>query len=347
MAYGGFAAAQSVAGIGILKSTSAQALIEQRFFCTCVMAGVMGALSSARFLVGRNANPVASATFLIGIDGGGSLITTRAHTMSNLIISNREIRQIDDFYCLNDLHKAGGGEQKHRPSKFVRTEQTKGLIAKIDLSPNMGLALKVLKGGGNPGTYACKQIILAYGMWISSELYLAVINAFLDRQEEPRQPKPAPPQTLTPAQQRHVQERAAVIVNSDDGFTTYRSLYSKIKTRFQVGTYKDIPRSRYPELCRFLHCLPRGELPKSSKSPEPSPEQMFHGLRDGRYLLLVRDGKTAIEDATGKNLVDAKHVHTLRRNCRILTSQMRACFGEADEETMGIALEDLPTAVER
>ncbi len=158
---------------------------------------------------------------------------------------------------------------------------------------------------------------------------------------------PPPVPTLTPAQQRHVQERAAAIVNSDDGFTTYRSLYSKIKTRFQVGTYKDIPRSRYPELCRFLHCLPRGELPKSSKSPEPSPEQMFHDLRDGRYLLLVRDGKTTIEDATGKNLVDAKHVHTLRRNCRILTSQMRACFGEAGEETMGIALEDLPTAVER
>ncbi len=262
--------------------------------------------------------------------------------MSNLTILSKEIRQIDDFYCLNDLHKAGGGEQKHRPKYFLNNQQTQELSREIEeggIPPT-----QVVRG---VGTYACKQIVLAYGMWVSPKLNLAVINAFLDRQEQPRQPKPAPLQTLTPAQQRHVQERAAAIVNSDDGFTTYRSLYSKIKTRFQVGTYKDIPRSRYPELCRFLHCLPRGELPKSSKSPEPSPEQMFHDLRDGRYLLLVRDGKRTIEDATGKNLVDAKHVHTLRRNCRILTSQMWACFGEAGEETMGIALEDLPTAVER
>ncbi len=276
---------------------------------------------------------------------------------ATISILNTHIHVIDGLYSLNDLHKAAGFKEKDKPVLFLRNKQTQALISEItskkineiNQSTDMYFEKAVIsnRGGSYPGTYACKEIVVAYGAWINPKIHLAVIRAFLDRQEEPRQPKPAPPQTLTPAQQRHVQERAAAIVNSDHGFTTYRSLYSKIKTRFQVGTYKDIPRSRYPELCRFLHCLPRGELPKSSKSPEPSPEQMFHDLRDGRYLLLVRDGKTTIEDATGKNLVDAKHVHTLRRNCRILTSQMRACFGEAGEETMGIALEDLPTAVER
>lgn len=175
--------------------------------------------------------------------------------MSNLTILSKEIRQFDDLYCLNDLHKASGGERKHAPSRFVRNEQTQGLIAQIDQNPNLGSAVKVVNGGRNQGTYACKQVVLAYGMWISSELYLAVINAFLEKQEQKNQ-LPTPIKTLTPAQQRHIQERVAEIVNSDEFLHTYQSLYSKIKSYFKVGTYKDIPEYRYVELCKLLRCKP-------------------------------------------------------------------------------------------
>ncbi len=267
--------------------------------------------------------------------------------MSNLSVFNfdsNEVRIISDdpltpWFVAKDVAKALG----YRDTVNAIKQHCKGVVNHHPLQTEGGVQrIRVIY---EPDVY---RLIFGSRLESAQRFQDWVFKEVLPSIRKTRKYEVPPPvPTLTPAQQRHVQERAAAIVNSDDGFTTYRSLYSKIKTRFQVGTYKDIPRSRYPELCRFLHCLPRGELPKSSKSPEPSPEQMFRDLRDGRYLLLVSNGKTTIEDATGKNLVDAKHVHTLRRNCRILTSQMRACFGEAGEETMGIALEDLPTAVER
>ncbi len=109
--------------------------------------------------------------------------------MSNLSILNHEIRQTEGLYCLNDLHKASGGNNRHRPSLFIRTDQTKSLIAEIEAanpeSTNLCFqktAIKSVKGGKLAGTYACKQLVLAYGMWVSPQLHLAVINAFLEQQ---------------------------------------------------------------------------------------------------------------------------------------------------------------------
>lgn len=35
--------------------------------------------------------------------------------MTDLIILDKPIRQQNGLYCLNDLHKASGGENKNRP----------------------------------------------------------------------------------------------------------------------------------------------------------------------------------------------------------------------------------------
>ena len=37
-------------------------------------------------------------------------------------------------YCLNDLHKASGGEQRHKPGNFFRLQQTVELIDKLAAS---------------------------------------------------------------------------------------------------------------------------------------------------------------------------------------------------------------------
>ena len=63
----------------------------------------------------------------------------------SIVIANSTIRQQDGLYCLNDLHRASGGEAKSQPSYFLRTQQTQDLINKINHSANMQSAVRVMK----------------------------------------------------------------------------------------------------------------------------------------------------------------------------------------------------------
>lgn len=40
----------------------------------------------------------------------------------------------DDYgrFCLNDLHKASGGADHHRPKDFLRLKQTAALVAELN-----------------------------------------------------------------------------------------------------------------------------------------------------------------------------------------------------------------------
>jgi len=99
--------------------------------------------------------------------------------MLNLTIAHIEISQLDGFFSLNALHKASGKEGKHQPNRFFRTKQTQDLITEIEQTPNMGFALKTKAGGaGGSNTYACKELVYAYAMWISPKFNLMVIRAF-------------------------------------------------------------------------------------------------------------------------------------------------------------------------
>ncbi len=99
-------------------------------------------------------------------------------TYPTLTIANTAIRQdTHGRYCLNDLHKAAGGNQKHQPRYWLANQQTKDLIA--ELKTDSGIPLSVLKGGsGMQGTYVVKELVYAYAMWISAKFHLAVIRAY-------------------------------------------------------------------------------------------------------------------------------------------------------------------------
>ncbi len=100
--------------------------------------------------------------------------------MSNLAILNTSIRTHENLFSLNDLHKASGGVEKHRPSLFIRLDATQDLISEIQKEvKSTDLIFKTTGGRGLRGTYACEELVLSYAMWISPKFHLIVLRAFL------------------------------------------------------------------------------------------------------------------------------------------------------------------------
>lgn len=106
--------------------------------------------------------------------------------MKNLTILNTSIRTLDNLYSLNDLHIASGNDPKHRPTFFIRNEQTQALISELNAekvtcenshSSDLRSSVLVVKNG--VGTYACQELVIAYAAWISAAFHLKVIRAFM------------------------------------------------------------------------------------------------------------------------------------------------------------------------
>lgn len=98
---------------------------------------------------------------------------------------DQNIRMLDGLFCLNDLHKASGGAAKHKPSFFLRNEQTQKLLAELRVANSQPLhstdsqpLRRVVGRGKEQGTYVCLELVYAYAMWISAAFYLKVIRAY-------------------------------------------------------------------------------------------------------------------------------------------------------------------------
>ncbi|RZN75227.1 KilA-N domain-containing protein [Avibacterium paragallinarum] len=110
--------------------------------------------------------------------------------MKNLTILNTQIRTLDNLYSLNDLHRASGSSDKHRPTLFMRNQQTKELIAEINSQRSNSIsgqlpsipASKSIRGGCDTtirGYWVCQELVIAYAAWISAAFHLKVIRAFM------------------------------------------------------------------------------------------------------------------------------------------------------------------------
>ncbi|MFS1932493.1 KilA-N domain-containing protein [Vibrio splendidus] len=117
--------------------------------------------------------------------------------MINLTILSKDIRTLDNLYSLYDLVKTSGGNNRHRPSIFIKNQQTQELVNEIEQNSNSCFAINTTRGGVNAGTWVCKELVYSYAMWISPKFHLNVISAFDSMPTAPVLPTPTVPQDLS------------------------------------------------------------------------------------------------------------------------------------------------------
>lgn len=99
--------------------------------------------------------------------------------MKEITILNTTIRRDDvGRFCLNDLHSAAGGTAADQPSNWVRLDATHALAEELSNVSEMGSKPLEVKMGRYGGTYAVRELVYAYAMWISPKFHVAVIRAF-------------------------------------------------------------------------------------------------------------------------------------------------------------------------
>ena len=175
-----------------------------------------------------------------------------------LVIGNFSIRQDEDGrYCLNDLHKASGGNKKHQPAYFVRNQQTKDLIEIIE-GENDDLqicrskqAVNSIRGKGlEQGTYAVKELVYSYAMWISAKFHLQVIRAYdamvMQWQINDRQ-------SISPEQQALLHE--IVARRSQGERKIFAEMWARHNRHFKIPRYAELLTIHFPEAVHYLETM--------------------------------------------------------------------------------------------
>ena len=168
-----------------------------------------------------------------------------------LTLGNITIRQQNGLFSLNDLHTAAGSEPKHQPHEFLRIEQTKALVAELSNSGDSRNYLET-KRGKFGGTYACRELVIAYAAWISAAFHLKVIRVFLAATT----PQAEPTQTrldydrISPAQAQDLKEIVAAIVQA--GIQGYAETWSRLQRKFRVNSYLELPTHHYGDARAYL-----------------------------------------------------------------------------------------------
>ena len=139
--------------------------------------------------------------------------------MSDLVIASVPLTtDSEGRYNLNALHRASGLGPQKRPPIWMDNKSTRELVAAVEarsMSTNEIPAVSLVEGRSG-GTYALKELAVAYANWLSPEFYLQVIGVFIESKA------PHVPKTLSPPEQLDALERirAIAIQEEDDVLTS-------------------------------------------------------------------------------------------------------------------------------
>jgi hypothetical protein len=197
-------------------------------------------------------------------------------------VANVAIRQFDNLYSLNDLHKAAGGLEKNKTANWLRDQQTADLIAELEIAQ-----IRAIQKKQGLGTFVSKELVVHYGMWISPAFSLKVIRAFLDTQEEVSgSPKL---ETQTTIDERRGLVDAVKLLVARCGID-YSAAYRMVHQRFGVAHIDQIAATLLPAAVAYVHSLMlhdgiSGEVLDRLPATLPNLEPMlFHTLFCAEFI---------------------------------------------------------------
>lgn len=248
---------------------------------------------------------------------GFNVVNTGILTMSNLtqnfanpnnqplVIGEFTIHQDEDGrYCLNDLHKASGNLSKHKPTFWLRNEQTQGLISELQNSNSQFAAIEqpvnVLRGNFSgdikQGTYVVKELVYSYAMWISAKFHLMVIRAY---DAMVMQWKINDRQSITPEQQALLHE--IVDRRSQGNRKIYAEMWSRHNRHFKIPRYSELLSIHFPESIHYMETMElkaKAEKQETKALPYPAEvvqvaqqiSQEFQSSKYNSWYVSARDG---------------------------------------------------------
>ena len=211
--------------------------------------------------------------------------------MNAISVANVAIRQFDNLYSLNDLHKAAGGEKRHQPANWLRSQQAIDLIEYLKSEE-----LESIQKKQGLGTFVSKELVVHYGMWISPAFSLKVIRAFLDTQEEVSgSPKL---ETQTTIDERRGLVDAVKLLVARCGID-YSAAYRMVHQRFGVAHIDQIAAPLLPAAVAYVHSLVlQGRPLVNEVELETVPKLFRHQANlpfdlndEGRFDVTVHNGK--------------------------------------------------------
>jgi hypothetical protein len=198
--------------------------------------------------------------------------------MSNSIVSLQYNDQIavsftnDAWFNATDVARQYG----KRPVDWLALESTKEYIANLCevFKCEESSLLKTQRGKSNGGSWFSPKLAVNFARWLDVKF-----SIWCDMQIDkllrpvPNALRDLPPQTLTPAMKKHINQRVNYLVKHQVG-ASYASLGKLIQDTFNVNKRELILASKYPEICALLDCEPdpkalQGELLEPAKIATP------------------------------------------------------------------------------
>jgi hypothetical protein len=203
----------------------------------------------------------------------------------------------DGRYRLNDLHKAAGGENKHRPQYWLERPETKEIINELirenqEKSEADGPAslpiepIEVIKGGGLQGTYVNEDLVFTYAMWISPKFHLQVSRSFREQKRAELERR----QKLTKVEA--LRENAKLTLELADEIEKHEKLINRVDEGILFEKKRQIEERRKIISIRDI---------KENYFPGVSEERIYDYLR---YVNHERSIKGANESFIDENLME-------------------------------------------